>query len=189
MKNMSKVLFILIFSISCADEPNFLQLGIESFKVENYSLAKNQLKMVNQSDKDGLLAKRYLSKIDSIEASNRIVVQKTDSINSIKIKEQIKNHLGNYKVSVIGASMDKSVEVFQLKEGGESVWLWVDYVDGNPMIDDKKYGTWWLDSKGNITIRVKGNTGVIEEVFSNIDGRLIELNRKKRSLLKTSELF
>ena len=179
----------LIFLVSCADKPNFLQLGIESFKVENYSLAKNQLEMVNQSDKNFQLAKRYLFKIDSIETINSAVAQKADSIQNIKVEKQIKNHLGNYKVSVIGASMDKSVEVFQLKEGGESVWLWVNYVNGNPTIDEKKYGTWWLDSKGNITIRVQGNTGVIQEIFSNIDGRFIESNRKKRSIIKTSEIF
>jgi len=188
---MSRILTLafLIFLMSCSDEPNFLQLGIKSFKIQNYSLAKNQLRMIQPSDTSYQLAQRYLKKIDSIQNLHSLLVYEKDSIKGIEIERQIKKHLGNYKVDVSGASMDKSVEVYSLNEGGKSVWIWVDYVGGNPVIDDRKEGTWWIDSKGNITIRIQGNSGPIEEIFSNTHGRFIESTRKKRSLVRTQESF
>ena len=97
----------------------------------------------------------------------------------MKLKPKLKNIWVITKVSVIGTNMTKSVEVYSLNEGSESVWLWVDYENGKSVIDDRKHGTWWLDSKGTVTIRIQGNSGPIEEVFSNIDGRLVESLRKK----------
>ena len=91
------IILLLILMISCAEEPNFLQLGVESFKAQNYSLAKNQLSMIESSDTDYKLAKQYLVKIDSIETFHTISVQEKDSIRSFEIKTQIKKHLGNYK--------------------------------------------------------------------------------------------
>ncbi len=183
------IISFLIIMVSCADVPNFLQLGIESFNSQNYSLAKNQLMMIEPSGTDFKLASQYLKEIDSIETSRAIKVQQRDSIRNIEIEGQIKEHLGNYKVDVNGATISKSVEVYSLKEEGKSVWLWVDYVGGNPVIDDRKQGSWWLDSKGSIIIRIQGNSGPLEEVFSNIDGHFVESNRKKRSLVKTQESF
>ncbi len=83
--------------------------------------------MIKTSDDDFHIAQSYLSRIDSIQNIISQKVKKSDSVNSVRIAAEIKNHIGNYKVYVTGTTMKKSVEVYQLKENGLSIWLWVDY--------------------------------------------------------------
>lgn len=93
---------------------------------------------------------------------------------------------GNYEIEVKGVSSDQSVEVYLLEEDGNASWLWLYHNGkGGAIVDDKKNGT-WTASKSDLSISIRGNSGMIVESYEIRNGVLTNTLLPKRHLKTTS---
>ncbi len=180
---------ILIFLSSCSEKkPDFYYLGLKSYNVENYSLAKNQLSMIKEDHSMYQTAQIYLKKIESLEKLNSRMVQE-----KYLFEKKINDSLllifsGNYKIEVDGVSSKDAVEVYLLKNDGTAEWLWVYDIANSKRIDDRKNG-WWTIQDNIIKINIRGNSGVIEEVYKSENGSIRNTQLKRRFLRRTLVTF
>tara|TARA_R110002167_G_scaffold366420_1_gene596492 strand:- start:10294 stop:10860 length:567 start_codon:yes stop_codon:yes gene_type:complete len=181
---------VILFIISCGgNTPKYLELGTDSFNDKNYPLAKNQFLMVKQTDSGYNIAQEYISKIDSIENALFEKSQINDSIVKIETKRLMQKYSGNYKVEVFDTSSKEEVEIYILDDDGKAQWLWV-YYDNEKKgkVDDRKIGNWYIKD-GNLTIHIRGQSGVISETYVETNGVLINTLIKKRRLERTTETY
>jgi len=182
------VLAVILF-LSCGkQQPNYYKLGQNSFDGKNYSLARNQFRMIEPTDENYDSAQKYIDSIESIERAIYKLSIKEDSLAKDAQDKLRSRYSGTYKIEVLGTSSKKEVEVYKLNVNGQAEWLWVYYKGGFAEIDDRKTGTWFA-TEDNITINIQGNSGMITEVYSNKQGMLINVPLSKRRLEKTNESF
>lgn len=188
MKHTCKILF-LFFLLSCSEsKPAFYSLGLKSFNADNLSLAKNQFSMVKSDDPRYESAQHYIRKIDSVEKVRFGLYEEEAYVKQRRKDSLMQKHAGNYKIEVIGLSSKDAVEVYLLKEDGDADWLWVYDIAGTRKIDDRSDG-WWSMKDSTITISIRGNSGIMEEVYK-LDGEYFRnVDIKKRFLVKTNKLF
>ena len=186
----TQVLFLtgLLLSSCVEDKPEYFELGKDSYDKGNYTLAKNQFSMVKSSNANFFKTRDFLFKIDSIQQDNLKESIKQDSLAKILSKDLRTKYSGNYKIEVLGTSSDKEVEIYILKDNGEAEWLWVYYKGNVVNIDDRKLGTWEA-TESSLNISIRGNSGIITEVYSEKNGALINNQLTKRRLEKTNESF
>jgi hypothetical protein len=76
-----------------------------------------------------------------------------------------------------------------LDDHGKAQWLWVYYDDDKKgKVEDRKTGNWYIKD-GNLTINIRGQSGVISETYLESNGLLINMITKKRRLEKTTETY
>lgn len=188
MKHTCKILF-LFFLLSCSEnKPEFYSLGLKSFNTDNFSLAKNQLSMVKSDDPRYESAQDYIRKIDSVEKVRFRLYEEEAHVKQRRKDSLMHKHAGNYKIEVAGVSSKDAVEVYLLKEDGNANWLWVYDIAGTKKIDDRKDG-WWTILDSTITISIRGNSGIIEEVYKLNGEYFRNVDIKERFLVRTVKSF
>ncbi len=81
-----------------------------------------------------------------------------------------------------------AVEVYLLKKDGNAEWLWVYNIDGIKKIDDRKNG-WWSVQDSTLSVNIRDNSGVLEEVYNLNDGYFRNVKIEKRFLVTPQKTF
>ncbi|KJD35027.1 hypothetical protein PW52_11735 [Tamlana sedimentorum] len=112
--------------------------------------------------------------IKKLKPTNNSKNQETKIVELDKGIEHRKKFAGAYTTEIKGKkSSNESVEMYALNENGGAKWLWIKNNGKNGAIkDDEKIGT-WNATENSITIKIKGNTEMIEELFILKDNVLV----------------
>lgn len=76
---------------------------------------------------------------------------------------------GGYMIMIEGQSQANSTEMYILHSSGKADWKFIEVAGGKTNILSEKSGT-WSATDTSITIKINGNSGVIEEKYSNENG-------------------
>lgn len=107
---------------------------------------------------------------DLVTKSNKDVAQ----IPSYEFTTTVNNQYlelfsGGYMIMIEGQSQANSTEMYILHSSGKADWKFIEVAGGKTNILSEKSGT-WSATDTTITIIINGNTGVIEEKYSNDNG-------------------